>query len=93
MFADDPKLFYSDSKVTNCEVLQKDVAAVAKWCDTCKLPFNASKCQVITFTRSLQSIVFSYTLNGLVLARVDGIRDLRVSLDSSLGFHDDIVYK
>lgn len=91
MFADDLKLFFPISTANDCDVLQDDITAVARWSENNKLLFNPSKCQVMTFTRSTQPVTSVYTLNGTNLSRVDSIRDLGVVLDSKLDFHDHII--
>ena len=54
------------------------------------LNFNAIKCKVISFTRSLTPINFNYHMNGIPLENVSTFNDLGVSADQSLLFRNHI---
>lgn len=64
-------------------MLQDDLDNITKWCDTNKLYFNVSECQIITFTRKRLSLLNKYFLNGVKLDRVNLMKDLGVYQDSS----------
>ncbi|KAL4088860.1 hypothetical protein QTP88_023944 [Uroleucon formosanum] len=48
------------------------------------LKVNASKCRVMTFTRSRSTILFDYNISGLTIERVDNLIDLGFKLSSTL---------
>lgn len=60
--------------------------SIKKWCNINGMILNTSKCSFISFTRKLKRIDTSYSLDSVVLDRVDEIRDLGVTLDSKLKF-------
>lgn len=91
MFADDLKLFHSISDISDCEQLQSDIDAVVRWSKRNKLTFNVTKCKSITFTRSRSPVIMSYELAGTPIERVATIRDLGVTLDCKLNFHEHII--
>ena len=59
----------------------------AKWSRVWKLHFNVIKCYVVSFTRNIKPIVFTYHLNGTILDNVSCYNDLGVTVDKSLAFN------
>ncbi|KAI5631267.1 hypothetical protein NE865_16016 [Phthorimaea operculella] len=91
MFADDLKLFQGVSGEVDVLSLQADIDAVHGWSKENNLEFNASKCKVITFTRSRQPLIATYTLpDDGQLERVCQIRDLGLMMDARLDFREHI---
>lgn len=90
LFADDLKIFFAINSVSDCYSLQCDINAVLNWSLENRLLFNASKCKVITFSRSKTLIEGAYHLDDQSIDRVQAIRDLGLNLDSRLDFHDHI---
>lgn len=69
---------------------QNDIENLLQWCNIKKLKFNQTKCDVITFTRSSQSIKVSYKMEDHVIERKSEIRDLGILIDRKLTFASDI---
>lgn len=90
LFADDLKLFLGVSEISDCEVLQRDIDAVAEWSELNKLHFNISKCKTITFSRIRKPISALYTLHGVPLERVTEIRDLGLTFDRELSLRQHV---
>lgn len=70
----------------DCVKLQKDLDRLTEYCGRNLLDLNVKKCQVITFTRKLESVSFNYLLDGVVIPRVSTVRDLGIMLDSKILF-------
>lgn len=90
MFADDVKLFRSVVSEGDSIILQNDINKFYQWCHNNKMDLNIEKCNVITFSRSSSPILNDYTLNGVILARRNNIKDLGVTIDSKLTFTTNI---
>ena len=90
LFADDSKCFKSIDSVNDCILLQNDIDALFHWSQTWKMSFNASKCKVLSITRSRSPITFSYTMNGTPLENVGVFKDLGVFVDFKLSFNNHV---
>lgn len=91
LYADDLKLFREVNSVSDCAALQRDVDEVCQWGDRNGMEFNTAKCFAMTFTRMRQPIICDYTVNGNLITRVTNMKDLGVTFDRELTFHDHIV--
>ena len=81
MFADDTKAYSTIDSKDDCRILQKDLNNLASWSRTWPIRFNASKCVVL---RIIQSIQYTYTLNGIVSEAVANQKDLGVIISDDL---------
>ncbi|KAE9534095.1 hypothetical protein AGLY_008831 [Aphis glycines] len=81
--ADDMKLFMEINSTADCTNLQSSLCFVS-WCFKIGLKVNASKCRVMTFTRSRSTIFFDYNISGLTIERVDNLTDLSFKLTRNL---------
>lgn len=90
LFADDLKLSLGIGDLSDCDALQSDIDAVRDWSEVNRLPFNTSKCKIMTFTRKRCPINVEYNLADAPLERVSDIRDLGIMLDSRLDFHNHV---
>ncbi|KAJ8704700.1 hypothetical protein PYW07_011888 [Mythimna separata] len=52
------------------------------------MEFNKSKCYVMSFGRMRHPVNFPYKLNGDAITRTDSMKDLGVTFDRKLTFHD-----
>lgn len=95
LFADDLKIFSVINEYKDCHFLQRQIELLSGWCESNGLPLNIKKCNVMTFTRKLNPLIFPYTVGEIPLARVEGIKDLGVYFDPALSFsrHVDSVIK
>ena len=93
MFADDIKIFSEIVCHDDTSRLQNDLTVLSEWSKTWRLKLNASKCQTFTITLRRDPIVSIYCIDNTSLNKVDKIRDLGVTFDSTLTFckHIDIV--
>lgn len=87
LYADDVKIFCAINNASDCLNLQNNLNKLNKWCVLNNLPLNASKCNVMTFSRKLSPIWHNYILNNVTLSRQDSIKDLGVIFDTKLSFN------
>ena len=97
IFADDLKLYAcvkhapGTTSATSTAMVQRDIdtlqATAASWC----LKMNPEKCVVLRFARPRANVSPpQYFLDGQQIPHVDSHRDLGVTVDSQLKFHDHI---
>ena len=86
------KLFEGDCKlygIVNTATENKsqmDLRKLEKWSKKWQLPFNATKCKVMHF--GYQNLQQTYHLNGHALESSHIEKDLRVTIDDNLKFHN-----
>jgi hypothetical protein len=90
LFADDLKLYMGVDSKADADALQSDIDAVAMWSVRNRLPFNTTKCKIMTFSRKRCAMRFDYKLFDTSLEIVDDIRDLGIILDSKIDFHKHV---
>lgn len=88
LFADDTKIFLHIKKPEDCNKLQADIDEIYSWSKQNCLPFNISKCNVMTYSyKKAENIIdFDYKMDTLYLKRTDLIKDLGVTMDIRLKF-------
>lgn len=75
----------------DCVNLQHDLDRIHAWSVENKMEFNTAKCIQMTFGRMRRPIEFQYRLGQDRITRVVSIKDLGVTFDQQLTFHDHIV--
>lgn len=92
LFADDLKIFYKISTLSDAIQLQQDIDKIFNWCARNNLQLNINKCFILSFTRRTHSTFqhFNYNINGTAINRINQIRDLGVMYDSKLTFENHI---
>lgn len=78
LFADDAKVFSVITSQFDCIKLQLYLEKLNKWSKLNELPLNIDKCQVISFSRKKEPIIFNYKLGNTILNRVDYIKDVGI---------------
>ena len=93
LYADDVKLYTKVKSNDDCEKLQYDLNLVDEWCSYNGLKLNIGKCNVMSFTNKINTILYDYCINNNMLLRVDSFKDLGITFDPKLSFnlHVDIV--
>ncbi|KAF9813309.1 hypothetical protein SFRURICE_015791, partial [Spodoptera frugiperda] len=91
LYADDLKIFTEIRTESDCVALQDDVNAIFEWGRDNKMEFNLSKCRVVTFGRMRRPINTDYKLGDSIIERAFNIKDLGVTFDQKLTFHDHMV--
>lgn len=90
LFADDLKIFCNINTIDNCLLLQEEIHKIEVWCKSNKLEMNVTKCKVVTYTRKVNPVEFSYTFNNTELIRSQTTKDLGILFDSRLDFVEHI---
>lgn len=96
LYADDVKLYIIVNCIEDCQKLQQWIDTFEEWCSRNLLTISVPKCNVITFHRKLNPIIYDYSITNQSLIRVDHFRDLGVILDCGLTFrlhYDHIITK
>jgi hypothetical protein len=86
LYADDLKIYNRVSSINDAMKLQRDLDSLEDWCRINRMTLNASKCYVVTFTRKITALNFTYSLGHHNLIRKLVIRDLGVYFDAELSF-------
>ena len=90
-FADDLRLRKLIKSPTDCEDLQSDLDRIYEWSQENSLLFNIDKCKVMSFSRSHNPILWTYTMNSLPLARITEVKDLGITFTNDLDFSTHII--
>ena len=81
LFADDIKLAMAISTIADTRCLQSDIDSVLQWSVRNRLPFNLSKCEVITITRRNEFWAVDYMMDSHIVERKSEVRDLGFLVD------------
>lgn len=90
MYADDTKIFIKANDISDCIKLQSDLDRLFEYYNFNRININPSKCVQMTFTRNKKLLQYSYKIGGVILKRVEVVRDLGVILDPKLIFDKHI---
>ena len=88
MFADDAKMYQPIRSLEDHSRIQDDLDSLSVWSKQWLLAFNEDKCKVLHIGK--KNPCYSYDMNGKVLDRVSGERDLGVFVTESLSFSTHI---
>ncbi|XP_046683634.1 uncharacterized protein LOC124369626 [Homalodisca vitripennis] len=86
LFADDLKLYAKVTTHQDAINLQEDLNRVEEWCLENSMALNLDKCVCITFHRTVSPIKLDYSLSGITLSRVTTVKDLGVTITSTLNW-------
>jgi hypothetical protein len=86
LFADDAKIYRRIGGVEDCIKLQSDVDALQVYCASNQLYLNIDKCNIISYTRNKNKIIYVYKIGGVNIKRKTEMRDLGIVLDEKLNF-------
>ena len=86
LFADDLKLYRVIRSPEDCQLLQNDINLISTWCSVNRLPLNIQKCKKMTVTRKRNPYVYNYRIAENDLPDCESVRDLGVTVDSTLSF-------
>jgi len=90
LFADDLKIFMPVRYVMDVYILQAEINSLSRWCSANRLSINVSKCNVMSFYRTLNPLILNYFFDGNQLRRVTSITDLGVTFDHKVTFSTHI---
>jgi hypothetical protein len=87
-FADDTVLINVIKSENDCLVLQDDLNIVNEWCILNGLKLNAMKSKLLRVSLKRNEIInFTYTINDILIEKVNSHRHLGVFLDENLNFN------
>ena len=90
MFADDVKLYRRVDSEADVRTMQAQLDSLCEWSERWKLKLNPDKCKVLTLTLRRNPVIANYRIRGVVLERVQVMRDLGVLLDQKLTFGEHV---
>lgn len=90
LFADDCVIYRSISSSSDSVALQRDLNLIHSWCCDWLLFLNVSKCSHVSFTRSKQPYVHTYTLGGSPISKSSSYKYLGVHLSFDLTWTNHI---
>ena len=89
LFADDTKCCKSMSRNSDSSFLQKDLSALGTWSSNWILPFNDSKCTLLSIRgKSFSETSETYVINNNPVRSVNFQRDLGIILTSDLSWNE-----
>ena len=86
MFADDIKIFRRIQSQMDLHQFQQDINNLFAWSEKWKLKFNVSKCYI--FHLCPDHPFGNYYLDGVQVLPTNIVKDLGVTMDSLLKFHE-----
>ena len=90
LFAEDCKCLKNIHNRQSCIELQNAIDSLFEWSQKWRMDFNISKCYIISFNRSINSIVFNYTMDEVPLKRVNTVCGLGITNTNSLSWNKHI---
>jgi hypothetical protein len=92
LYADDATLYAPVNSLAETQLLQNDLCNVLKWSKLWQLPLNVKKCNFMRL-KSSSPISFTYSLDGVMLNRVQSAKLLGITMCPDLSFskHCDII--
>lgn len=90
LFADDLKMFKTVVSSSDCVDINIDLLSFVEYCSKNKLRLNSDKCNVMSFSKQLNPVVFDYKINFVSLNKTKSIKDLGVNFDTKLMFNEHI---
>ena len=85
-YADDIKLYSSIRCLDDSILLQNNLERMVDWCKEFKLLLNTDKCFIMTYTKKLNPVCFSYLINDKSIKKIQLVKDLGITFDSHLSF-------
>lgn len=90
LFADDLNLYANVSNLRHSILIHKDLSVLGEWCNIHKLSFNVKKFYHISYSHSLDPVLYKYYIRDIFLNRVLEVKDLGVIFDSKFDFETHI---
>ena len=86
LFADDCLMYRPIRSKVDQVLLQRGLSALELWGDTWGMRFNATKCNIMSMSRSRNPLTRMYSLCNYVLSEVDTAKYIGINLSSQLSW-------
>lgn len=96
LFADDSIIYCPVKTAGDCDKLQADIEAAARWEQDWLMAFHPDKCTILSVTTKKRPLKYTYTLHNHILESVTSAKYLGLTLQSNLKWDkhiDDITSK
>lgn len=90
LFADDLKMFKTVKTLSDCIDINNDLQCFVEYCSKNKLKLNSDKCNIMSFSKQFNPVIFDYKIQGVSLEKMSSVKDLGVNFNSKLMFNDHI---
>jgi hypothetical protein len=90
MYADDTKCYHPVRTLQDDQYLQNDLDGVNEWCQEWQMDVNKSKCEVLSVTRNVKPVKFSYLLKNIPISKTNVQKDLGVVISSDLKWNQHV---
>jgi hypothetical protein len=90
LYADDSKLSKRIVTPHDCDTLQQSINELSSWATTWGMAFNATKCCIMSFTKSHNKVLYQYKMNNVVLSRPHIFVDLGVTVCDNLKWDEHV---
>lgn len=90
LFADDSIIYCPVKSASDCDKLQADIEAAARWEQDWLMAFHPDKCQVLSVTTKLKPLTYDYKLHNHILEKVTSAKYLGLTLQSNLKWNKHI---
>ena len=87
VYADDLKIFNVINSWDDCYMLQNSLDNLYQWCVSNDLQLNIAKCNVVTYYRLQNPIIFNYKVDTEAITMKTCVDDLGITFDSRLEFN------
>ena len=84
LFADDSIIYKTIKSQKDCDSLQEDLDAAARWENDWLMAFHPDKCSVLTITNKKNPVKHNYLLHNHTLESVSSAKYLGITLQSDL---------
>jgi hypothetical protein len=84
LFADDRIIYMPIKSQHDCNKLQQDIDAAARWESNWLMAFHPDKCSVLSVTKKKQPIQHNYILHYHILESVSSAKYLGITVQSNL---------
>jgi hypothetical protein len=89
-YADDTKCYRPVRTLQDAQYLQNDLDGVNEWCQEWRMDVNKSKCEVLSVTRNVKPVKFSYLLKDIPISKTNVQKDLGVVISSDLKWNQHV---
>ena len=90
LYADDVLILRSITTPNDHQTLQNDLTKLALWSANWQMPFNLTKCKLLTVTNSPHPSTYHYKLNDYTIQRVQSIKHLGLTISHNLSWSPHI---